>query len=76
MSAAEAQMKTSNFVDEMINVVIDVLSEYERKCHSKKTVAKRMIIMAEAGRKYRFRVREGLQVTFTSFHTNTDPCWL
>ena len=57
MSANEAQMKSSKFVGKKFKKAIDVLSDYERKCYSKKTVAKR----AEVTVKYQYRVREGFK---------------
>ena len=58
-----------NLVNEKFEKATDVLSDYERKCYSKKTVAKRMAAQV----KEKLHVREGIQVTFTSSHTNTDP---
>jgi hypothetical protein len=51
---------TWSFIDRKFKKAIDVLSDYEWKCYSKKTVAKRM---AEAEVKNKFHVREGLQAT-------------
>lgn len=72
ISANEVQMKTSKSVGKIFKKAVNMLSDYEWKCYSKKTVAKR----AEASVKYQNRVREGLQATFTSSHTNTDACYL
>jgi hypothetical protein len=55
MSANEAQMNSSEFVDKKFEKAIDVLSEYERRCYSKKTVADR----AQAGvRSYQNQVSD------------------
>jgi hypothetical protein len=81
-SATWARKKTSKEADDKFNNAIDSLTDYEKKCYSRATVAERMA-EAEAKDKssstilnklrHKLRVREEFQVTFASPHTNTDP---
>ena len=79
MCANEAQMKPSesNFVEEKFKKAIDALSDYEKKFHSEKTIAKR-IAEAELNKelKEKYRVRDGLHATLLRHILIPVPCCL
>lgn len=77
-SATRAQKKRSKEADENFQKAIYALSDYEKKCHSSKTVTQRMAA-AKANDKSKLKSRvivtvsERIKVTFSTPHTNIDP---
>jgi hypothetical protein len=80
-SAAEAQNKTSRKTNKKFKKAIDALRDYEKKCHSKETVAESMAVAEARDKrsssiliKLKEKLREVFQVTlFSRLQTNPDP---
>jgi hypothetical protein len=86
LKSATGAENRSKEVDEKFKKAIDALSDFEKRCHSKETVAKRMAAadahdlpsstISKTKEKLKLRLRKGPEVSFASSgssHINTDP---